>query len=118
MNVKTKKDYRDRRHLRLRKKIKGTAERPRMAVFKSNKNLCVQCIDDRAGVTLAACSSFDKEAKDGYCNKEQARDIGKRIAEKLQAANVDTVVFDTGGFGYEGKVKDLAEAAREAGLKF
>ena len=102
----------------MRKKIQGTLDRPRMSVFKSNKNICVQCIDDRSGNTLAACSSFDSEAKAGPGNREQARDIGRRVAAKLKAQGIDAVVFDRGGFGYEGKVKEVADAAREAGLKF
>lgn len=118
MRVKTKKDYRKRRHLRLRKKIKGSAGRPRMSVFKSNKNICVQCIDDRAGETLVSCSTFDKSVQGGTNNREKASEIGRSVAEQLKEKNIDTVVFDTGGFGYEGKVKDVAEAAREAGLKF
>lgn len=104
--------------MRLRNKVKGTAERPRMAVCKSNRNIVVQCIDDVSGRTLASASSLAKDARDIADGREQARMLGKVVAEKLLAGNIDTVVFDNGGFGYNGKIKDLADAAREAGLKF
>lgn len=118
MKVKTKKDYRVRRHMRLRKKVGGTAERPRMSVCKSNRNLFVQCIDDVAGRTLASASSLAQDAGAVSDGREQARMLGKSVAEKLLAQDIDAVVFDNGGFGYSGKIKDLADAAREAGLKF
>jgi len=104
--------------MRLRNKVKGTAERPRMAVCKSNRNIVVQCIDDVSGCTLASASSLAKDAGGVADGREQARMLGKSVAEKLLSENIDTVVFDNGGFGYNGKIKDLADAAREAGLKF
>jgi len=104
--------------MRLRNKISGTAACPRMAVFKSNKNLTVQCIDDVAGRTLAAASSLSKEAAGAADKSEEAKMLGRHVAEKLLAQQIDQVVFDNGGFGYKGRIKVLAEAAREAGLKF
>lgn len=118
MKVKTKKDYRVRRHMRLRNKISGTGERPRMSVFKSNRNIAVQCIDDTAGRTIVSASTLAKDGQGASDGCERARMVGKSVAEKLLAQNIDTVVFDTGGFGYKGRIRDLAEAAREAGLKF
>jgi len=104
--------------MRLRNKISGTAERPRMAVFKSNKNLSVQCIDDVAGRTLAAASSLSKDAAGAADKREEAKMLGTKVAEQLLAQQIEQVVFDNGGFGYKGRIKDLADAAREAGLKF
>ncbi len=118
MKVKTKKDYRTRRHLRLRAKVKGTADRPRMCVFKSNKNIAVQCIDDVSGNTIASASTLDKGFKLGQDMKENSRQLGKSVAEQLLEHKIDRVVFDTGGFGFKGNIKDLADAARDAGLKF
>jgi large subunit ribosomal protein L18 len=118
MRVKTKKDYRARRHMRLRKKISGTGERPRMSVFKSNKNIAVQCIDDVAGRTIVSASTLSKDGQGASDGCERARMVGKSVAEKLLAQNIDTGVFDNGGFGYNGRIKELADAARESGLKF
>ena len=108
---------RNRRHARVRTKVSGTAERPRLCVYRSNTNLYAQIIDDVNGVTLVAASSVDmKLAKGG--NVEAATQVGKEIAKRAIAKNIENVVFDRGGYIYHGRVKALAEAAREAGLKF
>ncbi|MBK1834689.1 50S ribosomal protein L18 [Roseibacillus ishigakijimensis] len=118
MSILNRKKVRQRVHQRIRKKVVGTPERPRMAVHCSNKNLYVQIIDDAAGKTLCAASSLDKEVENGSANKASAEKVGKLIAERAQAANVSAVVFDRGGHLYHGKIKSLADAAREGGLKF
>lgn len=104
--------------MRLRTKVKGTADRPRMCVFKSNKNITVQCIDDARGVTVASASTLDKDFKPGQDMKENSRQLGKSVADQLLKGKVESVVFDTGGFGFKGNIKELADAARDAGLKF
>ena len=109
---------RDRRHLRVRKKISGTAERPRLCVYRSNKNLFVQVIDDVNAVTLVSASTLDKEVKTKHANKEAAKEVGTLIAKRAQDKKIKTVVFDRGGYLYHGIIKELAEAAREAGLEF
>ena len=109
---------RTRRHKRVRNKISGTAERPRLCVFRSNSNLYVQVIDDVAGNTLVSASTLDKEVKTKHANKEAAKEVGKLIAKKATEKNITEVVFDRGGYIYHGVVKELAEAAREGGLKF
>jgi large subunit ribosomal protein L18 len=116
----SKKESRLRKRLRIRQKISGTNERPRMSVFKSNRQIYVQLIDDIAGVTLAAASSRNKEiaGKTGLKKSEQAKLVGKMIAEISIAKGISTVVFDRGGYLYHGRVKQLAEGAREGGLKF
>ena len=113
-----RKMERTRRHLRVRRKISGTAERPRLCVYRSNTNLYVQVIDDVAGNTLVSASTLDKEIKTKHSNKEAAKELGALIAKKAKAKNIETVVFDRGGYIYHGVVKELAEAAREGGLKF
>ena len=113
-----RKMERARRHLRVRRKISGTAERPRLCVYRSNTNLYVQVIDDVAGNTLVAASTLDKEVKTKHANKEAAKELGTLIAKKAQAKNIKTVVFDRGGYIYHGLVKELADAAREGGLEF
>ena len=113
-----RKMERTRRHVRVRRKISGTAERPRLCVYRSNSNLYVQIIDDVAGNTLAQASTLDKEVKTKYANKEAAKEVGALIAKRAKNKNIDTVVFDRGGYIYHGVVKELAEAAREGGLKF
>ena len=113
-----RKMERERRHLRVRRKISGTAERPRLCVYRSNTNLYVQIIDDVAGNTLVSASTLDKDVKTKYANKEAAKELGALIAKKAKAKNIETVVFDRGGYIYHGVVKELAEAAREGGLKF
>lgn len=116
-----KADGRVRRHIRLRKKIRGTAERPRLAVFKSNCNIYAQVINDVTGETMISASSLEKEFRakfGGKLNKEVATFIGKTIGERAVAKGVKSVVFDRGGFIYHGRIKAIAEAAREAGLEF
>ena len=113
-----RKMERTRRHLRVRTKISGTAERPRLCVYRSNTNLYVQIIDDVAGNTLVSCSTLDKDIKTKHANKEAAKEVGALIAKRAKAKKVETVVFDRGGYIYHGVVKELAEAAREGGLEF
>ncbi len=105
--------------MRIRKKISGTAERPRLAVFRSNKQIYVQVVDDLKGVTLLAVSSKEKEiAKTGIKKTEQAKIVGKSLAEKCKEKGIENVIFDRSGYKYHGRVKSLADAAREGGLKF
>ena len=113
-----RKMERERRHIRVRTKISGTAERPRLCVYRSNTNLYVQIIDDVAGKTLAQASTMDKEVKTKHSNKEAAKEVGALIAKRALERNIKTVVFDRGGYIYHGVVKELAEAAREGGLEF
>ena len=113
-----RKMERTRRHIRVRRKISGTAERPRLCVYRSNTNLYVQIIDDVAAKTLVAASTLDKEIKTKHANKEAAKELGTLIAKKASDKKIETVVFDRGGYIYHGVVKELAEAAREGGLKF
>jgi large subunit ribosomal protein L18 len=112
---------RKRRHRRVRRKISGTSERPRLNVYRSLDNIYAQVIDDTVGYTLVSASTLDKElaaAMDGKSKVEQAGLVGKALAERALEADINTVVFDRGGFIYHGRVKALAEAAREAGLQF
>jgi large subunit ribosomal protein L18 len=111
-------DARRRRHDRLRKKLAGTAGRPRLAVFRSNRYIYAQIIDDVAGSTLAAASSQEPPLRERTLNVDTASEVGKLVAERAKEAGVSTVVFDRGGFSYHGRVKALAEAAREGGLEF
>ena len=112
------KAARIRLHKRVRKNISGTAERPRLNVFRSAKHIYAQIIDDVKGVTLVAASSMDKDF-DGYGgNVEGAKKVGTKIAEKASAAGIKAVVFDRGGYVYHGRVAALAEGAREGGLEF
>lgn len=113
-----RKEERKRRHIRVRRKISGTAECPRLCVYRSNQNLFVQVIDDVAANTLVSASTLDKEIKTKHANKEAAKEVGALIAKRALEKKIDTVVFDRGGYIYHGVVKELAEAAREAGLKF
>ena len=116
-----KSKARAKRHARVRKNIFGTPERPRLCVFRSNKNISCQIIDDVNGVTLAAASSLDKELKAEVAyggNKEAAKKVGEAIAKKAAEKGISEVAFDRGGFIYHGRVKELAEGAREGGLKF
>ena len=106
-----------KRHARVRGKISGTPERPRLSVFRSEKNIYAQIIDDVAGNTLVAASSVEKDFGPGS-NKEAARKVGKLVAERAVAKGIEEVVFDRGGYIYHGRVKELAEGAREGGLKF
>jgi len=121
INKSRTKDAVKVRHIRLRKKISGTAERPRLAVFKSLNHISVQIIDDVAGKTLAAAGTVEKEIKKTVKyggNIDAAKVIGKEIAERAKKAGIESVVFDRGGNLYHGRVAALAEAAREAGLNF
>ena len=119
MDKKTdRKMERARRHARVRRKISGTPERPRLCVYRSNKNIYVQVIDDVAGKTLVSASTLDKDVKTKYANKEAAKELGTLIAKKATAKKIKSVVFDRGGYIYHGVVKELAEAAREGGLEF
>jgi large subunit ribosomal protein L18 len=115
-----RKDTRRRIRRRIRQRIAGTATRPRLAVFRSLKHIYVQAIDDTAGRTLAHASTAGVEGSDAHAggNVKAARRVGGEIARKLTGLGVSTVVFDRGGFGYHGRIKALAEAAREGGLKF
>ena len=108
-----------RRHKRVRKTVSGTAARPRLCVFRSLKNIYAQIIDDDKGTTLVAASSLDAELKEVYGgNKDAAKKVGELIAKKALEKGIDTVVFDRGGYIYHGRVQELADGAREAGLKF
>ena len=113
-----RKAERVRRHVRVRTKISGTAERPRLCVYRSNTNLFVQVIDDVSGKTIVAASTMDKEVKEKHANKVAAKEVGTLIAKRATEKNIKTVVFDRGGYIYHGVVKELAEAAREGGLEF
>jgi large subunit ribosomal protein L18 len=118
-STKDKQLARSRRHHRVRKKVVGTAERPRLAVFRSNKHITAQVIDDRSGRTLAAASSVEKDLRSGGStgNARSATAVGKLVADRARAAGVTKVVFDRGGFLYHGRVAAVADAAREAGLE-
>ncbi|TPG40047.1 50S ribosomal protein L18 [Flavobacterium pectinovorum] len=113
----TKSDRRQRIRFRIRKSISGTATNPRLSVFRSNKEIYAQLIDDVSGVTLLAASSREKEIGKGT-NVEIAAAVGKLVAEKALKAGIDTITFDRGGYLYHGRIKSLAEGARAAGLKF
>lgn len=121
MRVETKHRLRKVRHLRIRRKITGTSERPRLAIHFSGKNVYAQLIDDTQGRTLVSASSIDKDVKSQnrlMANSSGAAEIGRIIADKAKSQGIELVVFDRGGFRYHGKVKALADAAREHGLKF
>jgi len=107
-----------KRHKRVRAKVAGTPERPRLNVFRSGKNIYAQVIDDVAGNTLVAASSLDKSIEGNGGNKVAARAVGKLVAEKCLAKGIEMVVFDRGGYLYHGRVAELAEGAREGGLQF
>ncbi len=115
----SKQDRRQRLRFRIRKTVTGTVQRPRLAVFRSNKEIYAQLIDDENGKTITSASSRDKDVDASKANKvEAAKLVGKAIAEKAVKAGVDTISFDRGGYLYHGRVKSLAEGAREGGLKF
>jgi len=115
----SKNDRRDRIRFRIRKSVSGTAQRPRLAVFRSNKEIYAQLIDDVAGVTLTAASSRDKDIDATSGNKtEVAKLVGISVAKKALKAGVESITFDRGGYLYHGRIKSLAEGAREGGLKF
>ncbi len=107
-----------RRHTRVRRKVAGTPERPRLAVFRSNQHIYAQVIDDRAGRTLAHASDAEADLRAGGSKTERAQAVGKRLADRAKQAGIETVVFDRGGFRYAGRVRALADAAREEGLVF
>ncbi|MBK8706136.1 MAG: 50S ribosomal protein L18 [Saprospiraceae bacterium] len=114
----TKAESRKRIHYRIRKKIRGTAARPRLSVYRSNKFIYCQCIDDISGRTLAQASSKEAAVANTGNKSDQSRAVGKLLAERAAAAKITTVVFDRGGYLYHGRVKSLAEGAREGGLQF
>ena len=109
---------REKRHARVRNKVSGTAERPRLCIYKSNTNIYAQIIDDVAGNTLVQASTLDKEVKTKKSNIEAAKEVGALIAKRAIAKKIKTVVYDRSGYIYHGVVKELAEAAREGGLEF
>ena len=115
---KKKRDLRKRRHARVRRDVVGTAARPRLAVFRSNKYISAQLIDDGAGSTLAAASSLEADLRSAGNGTETAARVGSLVAQRAKDAGIDTVVFDRGGNRYHGRVAALADAAREAGLEF
>jgi large subunit ribosomal protein L18 len=124
MRIKTKADRRDRIKLRIRKRVEGTPDRPRLSVFRSVAHLYVQVIDDRTGHTIASASSVEPAVKGGFSaterggNKAGAEAVGRTIAERLKAKGITRVVFDRNGFLYHGRIKAVADAARQAGLEF
>ena len=118
---KNRKDATVKRHRRIRVKLSGTSERPRLSVYRSTKHIYAQLIDDVKGVTVASASSLEKDFRDKFPDGgdiETAKEIGRIVAERAKAAGVEVVVFDRGGFIYHGRIAALAEAAREAGLLF
>jgi large subunit ribosomal protein L18 len=118
VSAKQKLEARQRRHRRVRKLVRGTAERPRLAVHPSNRHITAQVIDDTAGRTLAAASTVEPDLRSGATgNKQAAAKVGQLVAERARAAGVTKVVFDRGGFLYHGRVAAVADAAREAGLE-
>jgi len=115
---KYRREQRLRRHRRVRKKVAGDAGRPRLAVYRSNKHISAQVIDDLAGTTLVSASTLEADLRgDGTSNKQAATAVGARLAERAKQAGIDRVVFDRGGYRYHGRVAALADAAREAGLE-
>ncbi|REK19496.1 MAG: 50S ribosomal protein L18 [Actinobacteria bacterium] len=111
-------EARRRRHKRVRRQITGTAERPRLAVFRSNRYIYAQVIDDVAGHTIASASSQEKDFRSDALNEETASKVGKLVGDRAKEAGVTSVIFDRAGYKYHGRIKALAEAAREAGLEF
>ncbi len=119
VNKKSRSEIREKKHRRMRNNLSGTAERPRLAVFRSNNHIYAQIIDDTVGNTLASASTLDKDVQvEKTNNVDAAASVGTAIAKKALDKGIKTVVFDRGGYIYQGKVKALAEAAREAGLEF
>lgn len=121
MPTRTPRELRMRRHARLRKRVKGSSQRPRLSVFRSNVHIYAQVIDDTTGRTLAAASSKDRTLSGtlgGKTKTERAQAVGKLIAERAKNAGVEQVVFDRGGYQYHGRIQALADAAREGGLTF
>jgi large subunit ribosomal protein L18 len=118
MGKKTRSEMRKRRHRRVRAKISGTAERPRLNVFRSINQIYAQLIDDGQGHSIASASSLDPELKSDVKGVEKARQVGELLGKRAKKSGVKKVVFDRGGYRYHGRIKALAEAAREAGLEF
>ena len=118
MSIIKRKSIRQRIHKRIRRKVTGTAERPRLAVHYSNQHIYAQVIDDSVGKTLVSASTMDKSFEKASSNVESAQKVGQLLAERAKGSNISAVVFDRGGHLYHGKVKALADAAREAGLQF
>lgn len=121
MRTKSREKKRIRRHIRIRKHVAGTTDRPRISVFRSLSQIYAQVIDDSTGRTLASASSVDKELRPKIAKmkkSEQAKEVGKALAQRAKSKGIKQVVFDRGGYRYHGRVKALAEAARAAGLKF
>ncbi|NNM28102.1 MAG: 50S ribosomal protein L18 [Akkermansiaceae bacterium] len=118
MSTLNRKELRQKIHRRIRRKVSGTSERPRLAVHYSNKNIYAQVIDDTSGRTLCAASSLDKEVESSGANVSTAEKVGSLIAKRATEAKISAVIFDRGGHLYHGKVKALADAARGGGLKF
>ena len=121
MTISTKKKHagRLRRHNRIRKKVRGETTRPRLAVFRSNKHIVAQVIDDRSGTTLAAASTHEADLRSGATgNKDAAVKVGRLVAERAKAAGISKVVFDRGGHIYHGRIAAVADAARDSGLEF
>lgn len=118
MSIIKRKSIRQRIHKRIRRKVSGTSERPRLAIHYSNQHIYAQVIDDSVGRTLVAASTLDKSIEKASSNVESAQKVGKLIAERAMGSNISNVVFDRGGHLYHGKVKALADAAREGGLQF
>lgn len=118
MSTINRKTIRQRIHKRIRRKVTGTAARPRLAVHYSNQHIYAQVIDDSVGKTLISASTMDKSFENASSNVESARKVGQLLAERAKGSNISAVVFDRGGHLYHGKVKALADAAREAGLQF
>jgi len=114
----SKNEIRERVHVRIRRRLKGNTERPRLAVFRSLSHIYAQVIDDARGVTVASASSNEKDAKVSGGNLSGAKEIGRRVAQRAKEKGITKVVFDRGGYIYHGRVKALADAAREAGLEF
>ena len=118
VSKKSRSEVRLKKHRRMRNRFSGTAERPRLCVYRSNANISAQIIDDKTGTTLVAASSYEKDFGAEGGNKEAAKKVGTLIAERAVAKGISEVVFDRGGYLYHGRVKELAEGARAAGLKF
>lgn len=118
MKKKTKRVKRNRRHKRVRAKIFGTEKKPRLCVFRSNKHIYAQLIDDEKGRTLAVASDLELNKKNKMTKKEKAYEVGKLIAQKVQTKKIKRIVFDRGGYKYHGRVKEIAKGAREGGLEF
>ncbi|MBA3787797.1 MAG: 50S ribosomal protein L18 [Actinobacteria bacterium] len=118
MSTLTTRQARERRHRRIRGKVAGTAERPRLAVFRSNKGIFAQLVDDQSGRTIAGASWLGVKSSFKGTKTEQAAEVGKTLADVAKKAGIESVVFDRGGYLYHGRVKALADGAREGGLKF